>query len=239
MVAQTEPQISIKGVREGLLITLGNGVYADILARLEEELTTKQTFLQGSQVILAVGDRALRLAELRDVQQMLAERGLTLWAVLADLPETRDAARQLELATRLPGSQTDLEGNMLETAVSPSHTPEIEPPSANCLLLAETLRSGRSVYYEGHVVIIGDVNPGAEIIAGGNVVVWGRLRGLVHAGALGDETAVICALDLSPTQLRIANQIAIPPDEPARSPIPEKAFIKQGQIIAEPWQIRK
>jgi septum site-determining protein MinC len=106
------------------------------------------------------------------------------------------------------------------------------------LLLKETLRSGRSVYHEGHVVVIGDVNPGAEIIAGGDVIVWGRLRGLVHAGALGDVQAVICALDLSPTQLRIASQIAVPPDERGRKPVPEQAFIRSGQIVAESWPLR-
>ncbi|NJN55025.1 MAG: septum site-determining protein MinC [Anaerolineae bacterium] len=104
------------------------------------------------------------------------------------------------------------------------------------LLLRETLRSGRSIYHEGHVVILGDVNAGAEIIAGGDVVVWGRLRGLVHAGAMGDSTAVICALDLNPTQLRIADQIAIAPHEAGRTPYPEQAAIKDGQIIAERWK---
>ena len=86
------------------------------------------------------------------------------------------------------------------------------------------------------MVIIGDVNPGAEIVASGDVIVWGRLRGLVHAGALGDETAVICALELTPTQLRIADQIAISPDEKRGKAIPEQAAIRSGQIVAEMWQ---
>src|SRR5690606_23505739 len=85
------------------------------------------------------------------------------------------------------------------------------PPTA-CLLLRETVRSGRAIHHEGDVVIVGDVNPGAEIIAGGSVIVWGRLRGMVHAGAYGDHTALICALELSPTQLRIADQIAVAPE---------------------------
>jgi septum site-determining protein MinC len=71
---------------------------------------------------------------------------------------------------------------------------------------------------KGRLPSLGDVNPGAEIIAGGSVVVWGRLRGLVHAGAMGDDTAVICALDLNPTQLRIADQIAIPPADTRTAP---------------------
>jgi septum site-determining protein MinC len=106
------------------------------------------------------------------------------------------------------------------------------------LFLRETIRSGRSIQHMGHVVVVGDVNPGAEIIAGGDVLVWGRLRGLVHAGAFGDASAVICALELSPTQLRIATQIAVPPADGRREWAPEMASIRDGQIVAEPWQTR-
>jgi septum site-determining protein MinC len=84
-------------------------------------------------------------------------------------------------------------------------------------------------------VVIGDVNPGAEVIAGGDIVVWGRVRGLVHAGALGDEGAVICALDLAPTQLRIAGTIARSPEERRRKPVPEIATAQEGHIVAVPW----
>jgi septum site-determining protein MinC len=86
------------------------------------------------------------------------------------------------------------------------------------------------------VVVIGDVNPGAEIIAGGDVVVWGKLRGLVHAGAMGDTTAVICALELIPTRLRIADQIAIAPHDQRRQATPEKVSMHNGRIVAEAWQ---
>ncbi len=86
--------------------------------------------------------------------------------------------------------------------------------------------------------MIGDVNPGAEIIARGDVVVWGRLRGMVHAGAEGDESAVVCALDLSPTQLRIAGQIAVTPKRRGK-PQPEMARISNGQVVAEPWDPKR
>ena len=88
------------------------------------------------------------------------------------------------------------------------------------------------------VVIVGDVNPGSEIIAAGDVIVWGRLRGLVHAGAMGDETAAICALELTPTQLRIADQIAVAPDQRG-SVVPERAAIRAGQIVAQSWQSKQ
>ena len=86
------------------------------------------------------------------------------------------------------------------------------------ILVRRTLRSGYSLQHSGHVVVIGDVNPGAEIIAGGDVIVWGHLRGMVHAGAEGNDDAVVCALDLAPTQLRIGGLIATTPRAPRQAP---------------------
>jgi septum site-determining protein MinC len=102
------------------------------------------------------------------------------------------------------------------------------------VLVRRTLRSGFSLKHAGHVIIIGDVNPGAEIVAGGDVLVWGHLRGMVHAGAEGNENAVVCALDLTPTQLRIAGYIATTPKRRGK-PQPETARVMDGQVVAELW----
>jgi septum site-determining protein MinC len=235
MTTQTATAISIKGIREGLLITLNEEPYDVMLAQLAAEINQKHTFLQGSRITLAVGRRPLHRRQLAEIQSVFTEHGLNLWTVLADTVDTRTAARQLNLATRLPGSQTDLDGNVRIVAEKENGSGETAV-APNTLLLQETIRSGRSIYHDGHVVIIGDVNPGAEVIAGGNVMVWGRLRGLVHAGALGDETAVICALQFTPTQLRIADQIAISPNDKQPKVEPEQAAIHNGQIIVEGWR---
>jgi septum site-determining protein MinC len=85
-------------------------------------------------------------------------------------------------------------------------------------------------------VIIGDVHAGAEIVAGGDVVVWGRVHGMVHAGAMGNDQAVVCALELRPTQLRIAGYIATSPREKQLASIgPEVASVVDGHIVARPW----
>jgi len=233
---QVASQISIKGIREGLFVAVPDrGSFADLLALLATELAQKQAFLQGSQVALQVGYRKLNKEDLRRLQALFEQNQLELWAVLAEETAVREAARELALATRLSGSSTDLNGNFLTQSPEPETAVADNPPQGG-LILKETLRSGRSIYHEGHVVIIGDVNPGAEIVASGDVIVWGRLRGLVHAGALGDETAVICALELSPTQLRIADKIAISPDEKRSRATPEQALVRNGQIVAELWQ---
>jgi septum site-determining protein MinC len=103
--------------------------------------------------------------------------------------------------------------------------------------LNKTLRSGTRIEFPGHVVVLGDVNAGAEIVAEGNVIVWGRVRGMIHAGCKGDRKAVICALDLSATQLRIADEISAVL-KPQKSPRPEIASINSaGRLQAEVWKV--
>ena len=104
----------------------------------------------------------------------------------------------------------------------------------NTILVRRTLRSGQSLHFEGNVVILGDVNPGAEVVATGNVVIMGALRGVVHAGADGDSTAAVYAFRLQPTQLRIAGHITRAPDEEdILSSAPEAARIRDGLVVIE------
>ncbi len=229
-------QIDIKGIRDGLLIRVNDHPDFAVYERLRRELEQKRDFLQGSRIAVEIGRRPMNTEQLGGLQTLFADHELSLWAVIGEDGETRAAARELGLATRLSGSATDLDGNTRSESPNGASTAAKQPPAANALLLRETLRSGRSVWHEGHVIVLGDVNPGAEIIATGNVVVWGRLRGLVHAGAGGDAAAVICALALNPTQLRIADQIAVAPSDSHPASIPEQATIRDGQIVAEPWR---
>lgn len=231
--------VEIKGIRDGLLIRVDDRPDFAIFELLPGELAAKRDFLRGSRIAVEIGRRELSYEQLVKMQRLFEGYDLTLWALLTQDVATRESARRVGLATRLSGSATDLEGNALPVEPADSAPAAArQPPAPNALLLRETVRSGRSVWHEGHVVILGDVNPGAEVVAAGNVIVWGRLRGLVHAGALGDAGAVICALDLSPTQLRIADQIAVAPPDSRHTPIPEQAAIRDGQIVAEPWSTR-
>ncbi len=108
----------------------------------------------------------------------------------------------------------------------------------NTILIQRTLRSGQSISHDGSIVVLGDINPGAEVSATGNIIVMGALRGVVHAGAGGDEDAVVLAFRLQPTQLRIANHITRPPDnETLDANHPEMARIKDGIVTIEAFQI--
>lgn len=219
------PKVQIKGIREGLLITLSDGQWEEVHRALIEQIDQQADFLRGARLALDVGVHVLKAAELGQLQKELAERDLNLWAVLSESPTTEQTAQSFGLTIRLAKPQPDRLAAPLETKLREGE---------EATLVRRTLRSGFSLQHPGHVVVIGDVNPGAEIIAGGDVVVWGRMRGLVHAGAQGNEDAVVCALDLSPTQLRIAGMIAIAPRRRGK-PQPEMARIQGGQVVAETW----
>ncbi len=106
----------------------------------------------------------------------------------------------------------------------------------NTLFYHATLRSGQVLKYEGSIVIFGDVNPGAEVISGGNLVVVGRLKGIAQAGCK-NPNAYIIAFDMNPMQLRIADVIARSPDEEAsdeRIEKPHKARLVHNKIYIEP-----
>jgi septum formation inhibitor MinC len=97
-----------------------------------------------------------------------------------------------------------------------------------------TLRGGQSLQQLGNIVVIGDVNPGAELVASGDVVVFGALRGTAHAGAQGDSGARVFALELAPTQLRIGTLIAAE-GQPVRDKEPEVAFVDGDRIAIAPY----
>src|SRR5574341_485782 len=220
-----QPTVQIKGIREGLLVIAGDGDWEEVRGSLLDELDRQSGFLKGARVALDVGSHVLKAVDLGALRDALSEREVILWAVLSNSLTTEQTAQTLGLATRLSKPRLERETRPLDTSVQSGE---------KAVLVRRTLRSGYSLQFPGHVVVIGDVNPGAEVIATGDVLVWGRLRGMVHAGAEGNEDAIVCALDLIPTQLRIAGQIAITPQRRGK-PQPEMARLKDGQVVAEAW----
>jgi len=224
---ETNSLIQIKGLRDGLLVSLDDAPWEEQHTALLTQVDEQPAFFQGARLALDVASQVLHVNELVELRDQLSERGIFLWAVISESPTTEKTAQLLGLATRISkprpeeNRQFSVEDLGEETA----------------LFLHRTLRSGTRIEFAGHVVILGDVNPGAEIIAKGNVIIWGRLRGMVHAGAKGNREAVICALDLSPTQLRIAEEVSAVL-KPQENPRPEIARINtNGKLQAELWSL--
>lgn len=222
-----DDQISIKGTREGVALAVGEGEWSELMARLETRLQATAGFFRGARVLMDVGARTVTADNLDEARRILAQHLMSLVSVISTNAETQAAAREVGLGLVVPQSQHTSNGTGKTL------------PFVEGILLRRTLRSGQVARHEGHVAVIGDVNAGAEIVAGGDVIVWGKVRGIIHAGAMGDENAVVCALHLAPTQLRIGPHIARAPEGQSMRPkAPEKASVRDGSIVVEPWSMR-
>jgi septum site-determining protein MinC len=148
------------------------------------------------------------------------------------------------LVADFAGARADMvrrrqDGSVLPAIVAPAAValPQPTRPLAvgvSTLYHRGTLRGGQALHNLGNLVVVGDVNPGAELIASGDIVVFGALRGVAHAGAQGDRASRVIALELAPTQLRIATLIATS-DAGTRPRGPEHASIVDERILVVPF----
>lgn len=224
-MSDPQPLVQIKGIRDGLLVSLGNASWEELRNALMQQIETRQSFFQGARVAIDVGNQIFHVNDLSELRDALSERGINLWAVVSDSPTTEKTAQLLGLATRISKPQPH---ELVQLTFD-----EINEKSA--LWIGRTLRSGTRIEFPGNVVVLGDINNGAEVVAEGSILIWGRLRGLVHAGKKGDLSAVVYGLDLSAGHIRIAdNANAIPYQ--IRETQPVKVKIVAGAIQVEAWQ---
>ncbi|MBT3315883.1 MAG: septum site-determining protein MinC [Anaerolineae bacterium] len=228
--------IQIKGLRDGLLISLGEGEWHELEALLFEQIDERSSFFSGARLALDVGKQVLRVVNLTKLRDELSERSISLWAVVSDEPKTVQTAQLLGLATRISKQRP-------QEVARPKAAKDVEKEEV-VLWVERTLRSGTRIEHNGHVVVMGDVNPGAEIVAAGNILVWGRLRGSVHVGAdiegqPADENtdAFVCALTMTPTRLQIASEI----ENRVGGKTSQKAVkisLKNGEFQTEVWNAK-
>ncbi|MCP9825310.1 septum site-determining protein MinC [Synechococcus sp. EJ6-Ellesmere] len=169
--------------------------------------------IDSGALLLQSGDWLLTAADLRGLEHQLATHELELMGVEGRQALTLAAAAAIGLSTRLQKS----------TAPGPGPDSRNSP---DLVIQRGTLRSGDHLQVEGTALVLGDVNPGARVSAGGHVLVWGRLRGVAHAGCHGDPNARIVALQLRPLQLRIAEVIARGPEDS-----PPQGFCEQARLV--------
>jgi septum site-determining protein MinC len=222
--------VAIKGTRNGLLLTLEPETpFGELLSALAERLAEAPGFFRGASLALDTSRRSLRGSERNQLEALLAYYQMSVMP----LDQAKTTRKVLESTTSQP-ADTSLpasligEGTQLQTQRDPRE-------SDDTLFLRRTVRSGQAIHHHSNVVVLGDVNPGAEIIAGGDIIVWGVLRGMVHAGYPDNMKAVVCSLLLAPVQLRIAHLLSRPPDGMEVLPRPEVATIRDGQIVVEAW----
>ena len=218
-----ESIISFKATVNGLILIMHEeDDFEVILEHIQKKVATSGKFFKGASIGVKYRGRKLSDIEERKISALLAAK-------------TGAEIKSFEEDTELPER---------------NQTPEVEQtrerPKMRMLYFKGidegmtkfyrgTVRSGQLVSFQGNVVVIGDVNPGGQVEATGNVIVMGSLRGIVHAGADGNKEAVVAALNLQPTQLRIADVITRSPDvkENKTVLIPEMAFVKDELVYIE------
>jgi septum site-determining protein MinC len=175
------PPVSVKGVNDGLLFLLDEECEHEVLTAYLRELLFENPsqLLSGPDVKVSVdyGNRNLTAQENLELLQLFLQKDNFC---MREWSSNTVARRALFANRNRPERQNIHKG---------------------------TIRAGQQVYYDGDVVVIGDVNPGGEIIATGDIYVFGRLRGIAHAGARGDTSAIIAAAEFAPLQLRIAGTV--------------------------------
>jgi len=205
-MSSTKPLVTIKGVKEGLLFVLDDEApLPDVLSDLSHKLEhTHSQFLTGPIV---------------HVHVRLGKR-----------PSTDDTKAALKEAFAF-------RGNLLVQSIQTD--PEDEASAALPLApamktISGIVRSGQTLHHDGDVLLVGDVNPGGTITSTGHILILGSLRGLAHAGVGGDESAIIAASHLRPTQLRIAGVVSRPPDEWGfEEAFMEFAYLREGVMEIE------
>ncbi len=246
--------VTLKGTKEGLLITLGDGDWRQLLAELSARLERPRAaeFFRGAYARVESQGRTLsdfqtqELASLLEAHGMLLERRKHARSS-AQAPSPITPAAEQEAFEAGPESvpaeedQVSVTDDYAVTYSESSFRNDNEHELwTEAAMVRRTIRSGQRIRYPGHVVVYGDVNPGGEIIAAGDVIVWGKLHGLVHAGATGDDRAIVGALQLAAMQLRIGNHIARAPDQRTqKAQAVEIARVRNGRIVIETWTPRK
>ena len=195
--------------------------WAEVWEQFQHRLSAGERFWQPRTTVhLVTRDRLLDARQLKEMADALL-------AVDLHLKRVYTSRRQTAVAVATAGYSVEQHTPVSHLSQSPA-----EPGRAldEPLYMQSTIRSGVEVRHAGTVVILGDVNPGGSIVAEGDIIVWGRLRGLAHAGSKGNVACRIMALRLEPTQLRIADKVARPPETPPEEYLPEVAYIGSGGI---------
>lgn len=194
--------------------------WQDLCQQLKLRLSSGDRFLQPNTTVhLIARDRLLDSRQLQEIDELLQNAQLHMKRIYTQRRQTAVAAAtsgySVEQKVKLEHlTDTDGTGKALDTP----------------LYLQVTVRSGVEIRHPGSVIVLGDVNPGGSVIAAGDIFVWGRLRGVAHAGCEGNEACRIMALHMQPTQLRIAGHVARAPEKPPAMYAPEVAYVSRDGI---------
>ncbi len=203
----------------------------DLWQQLQHRLNAGERFWSADMPVhVMAGDRLLDPRQLQALGNALERVQLRLERVSTSRRQTAVAAATAGYCVEQYALKESLRQQQAEA------TQALAEP----LYLQANVRSGVEVRHPGTVVVRGDVNPGGTIVARGDILVWGRLRGVAHAGAAGDARCLVMALQMEPTQIRIASFVARSPETPPAQYYAEVAYVTpQGIRISRAAEFAK
>ena len=204
--------VMLKGNKAGIRIVLDDKLsFEELLTEVEQKFQSNADFLGDNRVVIAFDGRELSEQEEAVLLHAIQEHSRLQIACVIDEDKEREAIFEHSLQEKLMAINSNsgqfFKGN---------------------------LRSGQVMEFETSIVILGDVNVGAQVVSTGNVIVLGKLYGTVYAGAAGKEDAFVVATTMNPTQIRISDAIARASDEKGiPSKVPQIAYLRNGAIYMD------
>lgn len=250
----------VRGKGRGLELMFADRPFEEALLELEGLLAERSSFYNGSTATAVFGIAGPSESELEQLRSALEVAGIALGGVRTAVTPGEELVRRRanrpkreialseaarSLAADFAGARADLAARRTAapirqfTPAPPVVVPApvaavvslLEPAPSTTMYHTGTVRGGQSLHHVGNLVVVGDVNPGSELVASGDILVFGSLRGVAHAGAQGDERARVYALELAATQLRIATFIAADDAVKKTGGVrPEVACVLDGRI---------
>lgn len=206
--------VMIKGNKYGIIVVLSPDIpFEELKLQVAEKFKESSKFFEKAKMAISFEGRKLTTENQKDILDIISENtDMHIVCVMDNDPDIEETFKKT------------VEQKLLELTNNTGQ------------FYKGILRSGTSLEFETSVVIIGEVNHGASIVSKGNIIVLGSLKGNAFAGATGNTNSFVVALDMSPTQIRIADTIARAPDKPVKNEVKEAkiAFCEEGNIYIEP-----
>jgi len=233
-------KVTFQGTKSGLVIAVDDSIpFAQMIRALKKKLTDSGYFFVDASVTLSLNNRLVTQKELQQLKGIIEEQhGLRVDGIKSSKPESLEVAQELKLTAIQSSNGAPEKQKTQPPKPEPSQSTQNISGGLPTEFLRRTVRSGQLHECVGNLVVLGDVNPGAELVAGGDILVFGTLRGQAHAGATGKKDALIVALNLHPTQLRIADRVARANADSRTNHGPECAFIEKDYIVIDKWPNR-
>lgn len=211
----SENSVIFKGIPNGMLIMLDSQIsFEELKIALNKKVIQAKDFFEGANISITFKGRDLSENQELELLEIIAKES------------------GLEISFVNNGAMLNNEKPILKEDSAPA--PPILTAKNNITYYHKgSLRSGQRIDFAGSVIVIGDVNPGAQILAEGNIIVLGKLKGSVHAGCKGAEDCFVSALHMNPIQLIIRDVIAFFPKDLEKERGAEFAYVKDDQIFVE------